>query len=97
MKDANSHKYKSLQLYINYIIDYDCFYILMPHNMIIINFRLPNFQVSKIMLYFLHSTSVLSFYIDVVLTLSIEVAHANKNTEKHRPHIIVSWPNPKQR
>ena len=41
--------------------------------------------MSLILLYFLHSTSVLSFYIDVVLTLSIEdrnnlsAAHCAKN------------------
>ena len=29
--------------------------------------------MSVIVLYFLHSTSVLSFYIDVVLTLSIQI------------------------
>ena len=36
----------------------------MPHNMLILYFRLPYFHVSS-------STSVLSFHIDVVLTLTI--------------------------
>ena len=45
------------------------FLILMPHNVIMIHFRLTYFM-SQIVLYFLHSTSVLSFYMDVVLTLS---------------------------
>ena len=31
--------------------------------------------MSLVVLYFLHSTSVLSFYIDVVLTLSIAIDH----------------------
>ena len=45
----------------------------MPYN-IILYFRLFIFM-SLIVLYFLHSTSVLSFHIDVVLTLSITDAH----------------------
>ena len=45
-------------------------YILMPHNVAIIYFRLP-FSMSQIVLYFLHCTLVLSFYTDVVLTRSI--------------------------
>ena len=46
------------------------FHILMPNNTILY-FRLP-FFMSLIVLYFLYSsTSVLSLYIDVVLTLSI--------------------------
>ena len=32
-----------------------------------------SFMLSQIVLYFLHSTSVLSYYIDAVLTLSIDV------------------------
>ena len=45
-----------------------CFtYILMPHNMIILYFRLLYYHVSN-SAQFLHSTFVLSFYIDVVLT-----------------------------
>ena len=44
-------------------------YILMPHNMMILYFRLPYFHVSNSAL-FLHSISVLSSYIDVDLTLS---------------------------
>ena len=48
-----------------------CFtYIFMPHNMMILCFRLPHFSMSQIVLHFLYSTSVLSFYIDVILTLS---------------------------
>ena len=43
------------------------FHILMPYN-VILYFRLPYFHVSNSP-FFLHSTSVLSFYIDVVLTL----------------------------
>ena len=43
----------------------------MPYN-IILYFRLPYFHVSNSAL-FLHSTPVLSFYIDVVLTLSINM------------------------
>ena len=42
----------------------------MPYNMIILYFVYLIFM-SQIVLYFLYSTSVLSFYIDVVLTLSI--------------------------
>ena len=38
----------------------------MPHNMIILYFRLPNFRISNIF-----STLVLPFYIDIVLILSI--------------------------
>ena len=45
-------------------------YILMPHNVAMIYFRLP-FSMSQIVLYFLHCTLVLSFYTDVVLTRSI--------------------------
>ena len=45
------------------------FHILMPYNRILY-LRLFYFM-SLSLLYFLHSTSVLSFYIDVVLTLSI--------------------------
>ena len=44
-------------------------YILMPHSVIILYYRLPYFHVSNNAL-FLHSTLVLSFYIDIVLTLS---------------------------
>ena len=44
------------------------FHILMPYN-IILYFRLLNFHVPKCALY-LHCSWVLSFYIDVVLTLS---------------------------
>ena len=44
------------------------FHILMPYN---IFFFVYFIFISLIALYFLHSTSVLSFYIDVVLTLSI--------------------------
>ena len=47
-----------------------CFiYIVVSHNMIILYFRLPCFHVSN-STSFLHSTLVLSFYIDVFLTLS---------------------------
>ena len=42
------------------------FHILMLYNMIILYFRLPYFYVSN-SAFFLHSASVLSFYIDVVL------------------------------
>ena len=45
-------------------------YTLMPHNIILINFRLPYFHV-LISALFLHSILVFSFYIYVVLTLSI--------------------------
>ena len=45
------------------------FHILMPYNVIILIFIYLIFM-SQIVLYFLHSTSVLSFYIDIVLTLS---------------------------
>ena len=41
----------------------------MPYNMIL--FSVYGIFMSLIVLYFLQSTSVLSFYIDVVLTLSI--------------------------
>ena len=47
----------------------------MPHSMMIFYFRLPYFT-SQIVLYFLHSISVLPFYIDVVLALSILPDHA---------------------
>ena len=48
-----------------------CFtHILMPHSMIYFIFVYLVFT-SQIVLYFLHNTSLLSFYIDVVLTLSI--------------------------
>ena len=46
------------------------FHILMPHNMIILNYSFPYFHVSN-------SISVLSFYIDVVLTLSIRMPVGN--------------------
>ena len=46
------------------------FYILMPYNIKYFIFVYLIFM-SLIVLYFLHNTSVLSFYIDVVLTLSI--------------------------
>ena len=63
------------------------------HLIIVVNrFRYINFIfvyfifMSLIVLYFLHSTSVLSFYIDVVLTLSIQntpcYAVNDKNTTK---------------
>ena len=42
----------------------------MSYNMMILNCHLPYFHVSKGAL-FLHSILVLSFYIDVILTLSI--------------------------
>ena len=48
-----------------------CFtHILMPQGMIVLYFRLPCFHVSNGTL-FLHSTLVLSFYIDAILTLFI--------------------------
>ena len=53
----------------NNVVVFYFFHILMPYN-IILYFHLLIFM-SQIVLYFLHSTSVLSFYIDVVLTLSI--------------------------
>ena len=46
-------------------------YILLPHNMIILYFCLPYFYVSNSALC-LHSTLVLSFYIDVDFILSID-------------------------
>ena len=46
-------------------------YMIMPHNMMILCFRLQYFHV-PIVLWFLHSTLVVSSYIDVVLTLSIK-------------------------
>ena len=53
------------------VFTYIC--ILMTHNMIILFFIYLIFM-SQIMFYFLHSTLVLSFYIDIVLTLPIYVA-----------------------
>ena len=51
-----------------YGCNHDCFtYILMPHKMIILYFHLPYFHVFSA----LFSTSVLSFCIDIFLTLSI--------------------------
>ena len=44
-------------------------WVLMPYNMIKLYFNLP-YLMSQIRLYFLHSTSVLPFYINVVLSLS---------------------------
>ena len=38
---------------------------------IIMIFRIGGINVIELVLYFLHSTPVLSFYIDVILTLSI--------------------------
>ena len=67
----------------------------MPYNMTLLYFRLPYFHV---MLYFLHSTSVLSFYIDVVLTVSIREATIRSLSGKmctavslkcHSPLVIV--------
>ena len=43
----------------------------MPHNMIVLYFHLPYFHVSNSGL-FLYSTSVLSFYVDIVLKLSLD-------------------------
>ena len=40
-------------------------------------FSFTSFFLSQIVLYFLHNTSVLSFHIDVVLTLSIINEYAN--------------------
>ena len=49
-----------------------CFtYVFMHHDMIMLYFSLPYFHVSKRNI-FLRSTSVLSFYIDVVLNLSLK-------------------------
>ena len=45
-------------------------YTLMPHNMIIIYFR---YLISQRVLYFLNSTSVLSFHINVVLALFFSI------------------------
>ena len=39
--------------------------------------------MSLIVLYFLHSTSVLSFYIDVVLTLLLECCHSHFMSDSH--------------
>ena len=55
---------------------YHCFglrfiYILLPHNMKILHFRSPYCHVSNSALY-LYDISVISFYIDVVLTLSTD-------------------------
>ena len=41
----------------------------MPHIMMILHFRLPYFHV-QIVLYVLHSTSVLSFYMAIILIIS---------------------------
>ena len=49
-------------------------YILMPHNIIILSV-VYLISMSQIVFYFLHSSSVLSFYIDVVLTLSVAAFH----------------------
>ena len=46
------------------------FHILIPYNIILVYLIF----MSLIVLYFLHSTWILSFYIDVVLTLSISIA-----------------------
>ena len=61
----------------------------MPYN-IILNFRLLMFM-SLIVLYFLHSTSVLSFYIDAVLTLSICVYSPVKIITIIAQPLVVSW------
>ena len=55
----------------------------MPYN-IISYFRLLYFHVSNCA-YFLHSTSVLSFYIDVILTLSIQIP---TKVERHMPWLM---------
>ena len=60
----------------------------MPYN-IILYFCLPYFT-SLIVLYFLHSTSVLSFYIDVALTLSIVLAEAFLLLQSM--HSVACWP-----
>ena len=52
------------------------FHILMPYNMMILYFLFYFIFMSQIVLYFLHRASVLSFYIDVVLTLSISTARS---------------------
>ena len=55
-----------------FFVVFCCFtYIFMPHIMIILYWCLVMFM-SQIVLYFLHSTRVLSFYIDIVLALSID-------------------------
>ena len=54
----------------NFLCCFWLFYTLMPHNMIILYFFYLILMYQTV-LYFLHSTSVLSFYIDVILTLSI--------------------------
>ena len=51
------------------LLNYDSTYILGHHNMIMLYFHWPYFHVSNCV--FLHSTLVLSFYIDVVLTISV--------------------------
>ena len=56
------------------VFDYDFTYVLVSHNMIMPWFHLPYFYVSK-MLYFSHSTLVLSVYMDIILTLYI--THTN--------------------
>ena len=52
------------------------FHILMPYNMMILYFLFYFIFMSQTVLYFLHRASVLSFYIDVVLTLSISTARS---------------------
>ena len=47
--------------------------------------------MSLIVLYFLHSTSVLSFYIDRVLTLSMSIAMVVIMTENNFTY-VAKWP-----
>ena len=53
--------------------------------MMILYFRLLIFM-SQIMLYFLHSISILSFYIDVVLTFSSKPLAVDQAAIEHRLH-----------
>ena len=61
----------------------------MPHNMIILYFRLSYF-VSQIVLYFLPSISLLSFYIGVVLALCILINDLNWTLDFWRGCVIIN-------
>ena len=62
----------------------------MPYNIIL--FFVYLIFMSLIVLYFLHNTSVLSFYIDVVLTLSIEVWEWISNLILHLTGHVITYP-----
>ena len=69
---------------------WSCFtYILMPHNVFVLYFRLPYFHVSSTCsVLFLHSTLVLSFNIYVIVTLSLLMEGSKRNRAREWMYAI---------